>query len=76
MNIVKNTVVTLSYRLSTLEGDLLEEAGGNAPAIYLHGGYDGIFPKVEAALEGVRMASEDEIAHGHAHGPGGHHHAH
>lgn len=163
MNIVKNTVVTLSYRLSTLEGDVLEEAGGNEPAIYLHGGYDGIFPKVEAALEGklagdevdvvlapedafgeydaqlvrlepahlfpedvrvgmqfegasedghhltiytvtdvadgkvvvdgnhplagtslrvqcrvegVRTASEDEIAHGHAHGPGGHHHSH
>ena len=163
LNIVKNTVVTLSYRLSTLEGDLLEEASGNAPAIYLHGGYDGIFPKVEAALEGkltgdevevvlepedafgeydaelvrlepahlfpedvrvgmqfegasedghhltiytvtdvadgkvvvdgnhplagaslrfqcrvegVRMATEDEISHGHAHGPGGHHHAH
>ena len=160
MNIVKNTVVTFSYRLSTLDGDVLEESGDNAPAIYLHGGYDGIFPKVEAALEGklpgdevdvilepedafgeydaqlvrlepahlfpedvrvgmqfegasedghhlrlytvtdvadgkvvvdgnhplagatlrvqcrvedVRMASDEEIAHGHAHGPGGHH---
>ena len=39
-----------------------KEAGGNDPAIYLHGGYDGIFPKVEATLKGVRMATEDEIA--------------
>jgi len=76
LNIVKNTVVTISYRLSTLEGDLLKEAGGNEPAIYLHGGYDGIFPKVEATLKGVRMATEDEIAHGRAHGLSGHHHVH
>lgn len=163
MNIVKNTVVTLSYRLSSLDGNVLEETGSNEPAIYLHGGYDGIFPKVEAALEGkivgdevdvvlepedafgeydaelvrlepahlfpedvrvgmqfegasedgqhltiytvtdvadgkvvvdgnhplagaslrvqcrvegVRIATDDEIAHGHAHGPGGHHHSH
>lgn len=163
MNIVKNTVVTLSYRLSTLEGNVLEESGGNEPLVYLHGGYNGILPKLEAALEGklagdevdvvlepedafgeydaelvrlepahlfpddvkvgmqfegasedghhftiytvtdvadgkvvvdgnhplaglslrvqcrveeVRLASDEEIAHGHAHGPGGHHHSH
>lgn len=52
MQIDKDTVVTLTYKLTTLSGDLLEEAGGDNPAAYLHGGYDGIFPKVEAALEG------------------------
>ena len=52
MLIAKNTVVTLTYQLSTLAGEMLEEATVDAPAVYLHGGYDGIFPKVEAALEG------------------------
>ena len=52
MQIGKDTVVTLTYQLTTLSGDLLEEASQDTPAAYLHGGYDGIFPKVEAALEG------------------------
>jgi len=46
----KDTVVTITYRLSTLDGELLEEATQDEPAVYLHGGYDGIFPKVEATL--------------------------
>jgi len=57
MRITKDTVVTLSYRLTSLSGELLEEAPAESPFAYLHGGYDGIFPKVEAALEG-RMAGE------------------
>lgn len=52
MQIGKDTVVTLTYQLTTLSGELLEEATQDTPAAYLHGGYDGIFPKVEAALEG------------------------
>ena len=48
----KDTVVTLTYQLTTPAGELLEEATAASPAAYLHGGYDGIFPKVEAALEG------------------------
>ena len=52
MHIGKDTVVTLTYQLTTLSGELLEEATQDTPAAYLHGGYDGIFPKVEAALEG------------------------
>ncbi len=61
MNVAKNTVVTLSYRLSTLEGELLEESGPERPATYLHGGYDGIFPKVEEALEGRCVGDEVEV---------------
>jgi FKBP-type peptidyl-prolyl cis-trans isomerase SlyD len=50
MSISKNSVVTLSYTLHDSDGTLLEESD---PVIsYLHGGYDGIFPKVEEALEG------------------------
>ncbi|MBI5331887.1 MAG: peptidylprolyl isomerase [Betaproteobacteria bacterium] len=62
MNIEKNTVVSLTYRLTSLSGDLLEEAAGDAPAEYLHGGYDGIFPKVEAALEGKDAGVELDLA--------------
>lgn len=52
MQIGKDTVVSLTYRLSTLDGEMLEEALAESPAVYLQGGYDGIFPRVEAALEG------------------------
>lgn len=52
MRIEKNTVVSLTYKLSDMQGELLEEADASHPAAYLHGGYDGIFPAVEAALEG------------------------
>lgn len=44
------TVVTLSYELRASDGELLDEEG--ATVAYLHGGFGGIFPKVEAALEG------------------------
>lgn len=59
MRIAKDTVVIFSYRLSTLDGEVIEEAAQDEPAAYLHGGYDGIFPKVEAALEG--KGSGDEV---------------
>lgn len=52
MQIAKDTVVTLTYQLTSMAGELLEEASADTPAAYLHGGYDGIFPKVEEALEG------------------------
>lgn len=50
MKIVKNSVVTLKYRLTDAQGEFIEET--EEPVEYLHGGYDGIFPKVEEALEG------------------------
>lgn len=50
MKIEKNTAVTLSYKLSEINGKLLEES--KAPMVYLHGGYDNTFPKLEAALDG------------------------
>lgn len=61
MRVAKDTVVTITYRLSTLNGELLEEATPDAPAAYLHGGYDGIFPKVEALLEGKQAGDSAEI---------------
>jgi FKBP-type peptidyl-prolyl cis-trans isomerase SlyD len=48
MNITKDTAVTITYKVTTPQGKPLD-AGNLA---YLHGGYENIFPKVEAALEG------------------------
>ena len=62
------TVVTLSYELRASDGALLDEPG--ATVAYLHGGYGGIFPKVEATLEGhgpgheVALSLEPEDAFG------------
>ena len=50
MRIATDTVVTLAYELRNADGEPLEE--DNAQVEYLHGGYGGIFPKVEQALEG------------------------
>jgi FKBP-type peptidyl-prolyl cis-trans isomerase SlyD len=61
VRIGKDTVVTLTYQLTTLAGEQLEEATLEAPAAYLHGGYDGIFPKVEAALEGQSAGAELDL---------------
>jgi FKBP-type peptidyl-prolyl cis-trans isomerase SlyD len=50
MQIAANTVVTLHYELSDADGNLIEKA--SEPLEYLHGGYHGIFPQVEKALDG------------------------
>jgi FKBP-type peptidyl-prolyl cis-trans isomerase SlyD len=48
MNIFANTVVSLTFKLFDAASALVEETP--EPITYLHGGYSGIFPKVEAAL--------------------------
>ena len=50
MRIGKNTVVSLTYVLAHEGGDVIERT--DEPISYLHGGYQGIFPLVEAALDG------------------------
>lgn len=50
MQIAKDTVVALHYELFDVDGNLIEKT--DAPIEYLHGGYDGIFPLVEQALDG------------------------
>lgn len=61
MQVAKDTVVTLTYRLTSLQGEMIEEATPDHPAAYLHGGYDGIFPKVETALEGLAAGAEADV---------------
>ena len=50
MKIEKNTAVTVQLKLQDASGKSL--GSNNQPMAYLHGGYDNIFPKLEAALEG------------------------
>ena len=46
--VVKNTVVTLDYSVSDPDGELVD--AGEDPLVYLHGGYDDIFPLIEEAV--------------------------
>jgi FKBP-type peptidyl-prolyl cis-trans isomerase SlyD len=48
VQISADTVVTLTYKLYSAAGDLIEET--RDPITYLHGGHRGIFPKIEGAL--------------------------
>lgn len=54
MQITKDTAVTLSYTVTSPQGKPVD-AGKLS---YLHGGYDNIFPKVEAALDGQDVGFE------------------
>ena len=56
MPIRRGSVVTLAYEIRDCDGALLDSEG--AELAYLHGGYGGIFPKIEAALEGKRVGHE------------------
>ena len=59
MRIEKGRVVRLDYELKDADGDQLEDEGAHLE--YLHGGFDGIFPKVEEALEGKDIGQEVQI---------------
>ncbi len=50
MKIEKDTAVTLRYKLMDATGKTLDQS--TDPMVYLHGGYENIFSKVEAALQG------------------------
>ena len=51
--IVKNTVVTLNYTVRDPEGNMIDD--GAHPLVYLHGGYDGIFPVLQGKKVGERF---------------------
>ena len=59
MKIAKNTVVSVAYKLSDAQGNLIEES--DEPMVYLHGGYDGTFPKIEEELDGHEAGFETQI---------------
>ena len=53
MQVVKNTVVTLDYNVTDPDGELVD--AGKDPLVYLHGGYDDIFPMIEEAVQGKKV---------------------
>ncbi|KUM04685.1 peptidylprolyl isomerase [Chromobacterium subtsugae] len=65
MKITANTAVTLRMKVTDSQGLVYDD--GKHPIAYLHGDYDNLFPKLEAALEGqepgfqitVDLAAED-----------------
>ena len=59
MNISKDTVVTLHYKLSDAQGNLIEES--SEPMVYLHGGYNNTLPKIEEALEGKAVGEHVSV---------------
>ena len=59
MPIDRGTVVTLEYELKNGDGEPLEDEG--AQLEYLHGGFGGIFPKVEEELQGKDVGDEMAI---------------
>jgi FKBP-type peptidyl-prolyl cis-trans isomerase SlyD len=50
MKIAQNTVVTVNYKLSDAQNNLIED--GAQPMVYLHGGYENTLPKIEEELDG------------------------
>lgn len=50
MKIGKNTVVTVNYKLSDAQNNVIED--GQEPIVYLHGGYENTLPAIENALDG------------------------
>jgi len=54
MQITKDSAVTLQYKLSDPASGATLDTGHTA---YLHGGYEGIFARVEQALEGQEVAT-------------------
>jgi FKBP-type peptidyl-prolyl cis-trans isomerase SlyD len=56
MKIDKDTAVTLTFKVADAAGKLIDN--GSEPTVYLHGGYDNTFPKIEEALQGQEPGFE------------------
>lgn len=59
MLIARNTVVTLKYSVQDSDGGAIDE--GAAPLVYLHGGYGGIFDRIEEELQGKAVGDALEV---------------
>lgn len=59
MQVAKDTVVTLQYRVTDSAGAVVDE--GHDPLAYLHGGYGGIFDRIEEALQGKNVGESIEV---------------
>lgn len=59
MQVTKDTVVTLNYRVTDPDGNLIDD--GKHPLVYIHGGYDGIFSRIEEELHGKDVGDRLEV---------------
>jgi FKBP-type peptidyl-prolyl cis-trans isomerase SlyD len=59
MLIARNTVVTLSYKVTDTDGKSIDD--GQVPIVYLHGGYGGIFDRIEEQLQGQDIGTKLEV---------------
>ena len=59
MQVAKNNVITLDYHVKDPDGEVVDE--GREPLVYLHGGYDDIFPKIEEALQGKKVGESVQV---------------
>lgn len=59
MKIEKNTALTVRFKVSDLNGKLLED--GNKPVASLHGVYGNLLPKIEEALEGQSAGDQVKL---------------
>ena len=57
--IKKDTVVGLHYEMFDANDQLIDKT--EQPIVYLHGGYDGIFPLVEEALHEKNIGDEVDV---------------
>lgn len=59
MQVAKNSVVTLKYTVKDPDGNLIDE--GSTPLVYLHGGYGGIFDRIEEEIHGKSVGDRVEV---------------
>jgi FKBP-type peptidyl-prolyl cis-trans isomerase SlyD len=59
MKIEKDTAVTLRVSVADAAGKVIDP--GTTPMVYLHGGYDNIFAKIEAALDGQESGYQVDL---------------
>jgi FKBP-type peptidyl-prolyl cis-trans isomerase SlyD len=60
MKISQDSAVTLHYQVATPHGKVLEQS--KEPIAYLHGGYGGTLPRIEAALDGQEKGYQTTLA--------------
>jgi len=59
MRIAPDTIVSLDYELFDTDGELIEKS--RSSIAYLHGGYGGMFPLVEASLSGKVQGTKVQV---------------
>jgi FKBP-type peptidyl-prolyl cis-trans isomerase SlyD len=60
MEITKDSVVSIEYRLHLGDGKIIDESDADDPLVYLHG-YEEIVPGLEKALEGKKAGESLKV---------------